>query len=77
MNIVKCRFESVTCKQLFFKHVNNLFTSLSCFPFQPLLDLRDSDIKKLGVVNSKDRARMMSSLATYKSILGQDSVGEW
>ena len=34
---------------------------------QPLLDLKEPDLKKLGIQNSKDRARMLGSLASYKS----------
>ena len=30
------------------------------------MDLKDPDLKKLGIQNSKDRARMLGSLATYK-----------
>jgi len=39
--------------------------------------LRESDIKKLGVVNSKDRSRMMNSLATFKGSLGPVVTREW
>lgn len=34
---------------------------------QPLLDLKELDLKKLGIQNSKDRSRMLSSLANYKA----------
>ncbi len=37
---------------------------------QGLLELREADIKKLGVVNSKDRSRMMTSLASYRTSRG-------
>ena len=34
---------------------------------QPLLDLKELDLKKLGIQNSKDRARMLGSLENYKA----------
>ena len=40
---------------------------------QPLLDLKEPDLKKLGIQNSKDRARMLGSLASYKTD-GEDTT---
>jgi hypothetical protein len=31
------------------------------------LDLKELDLKRLGIQNSKDRARMLGSLADYKT----------
>ena len=31
------------------------------------MDLKEPDLKKLGIQNSKDRARMLGSLASYKT----------
>ena len=34
------------------------------------MEFKDIELKKLGVVNSKDRAMMMGSLASYKKESG-------
>lgn len=51
----------------------NAHTRLS---IQPLLDLKELDLKKLGIQNSKDRARMLGSLANYRADREDISPGE-
>ena len=49
----------------------NTFTSQ-----QPLLDLKESELKKLGVQNSKDRSLLMGSLTNYRIVRHEAKSGK-
>ena len=53
-----------------------LESSLSVSFPQPLLDFKETELKKLGIHNSKDRAMMLRSLATYRVVQEDDRPGE-
>lgn len=38
--------------------------------------MKESELKKLGINNSKDRAMMLGSLASYKTVREESSPGE-
>ena len=54
-------------------HTIALESSLAVSFPQPLLDFKETELKKLGIHNSKDRAMMLKSLANYRE---DDSPGE-
>ncbi|CAI8014106.1 hypothetical protein GBAR_LOCUS8851 [Geodia barretti] len=41
---------------------------------KPLLEIKDPELKKLGVTNSKDRSVMLVSLASYRSQTSSSST---
>ena len=53
-----------------------LESSLSVSFSQPLLDFKETELKKLGIHNSKDRAMMLRSLANYRVVQEDDRPGE-
>ena len=54
----------------------HILLSLTHTNTQPLLDLKEPDLKKLGIQNSKDRARMLGSLANYRADRGNTLSSE-
>ena len=40
---------------------------------QPLLEFKDPELRKLGVINSRDRSAMLASLASYRPSLSSSS----
>ena len=47
------------------------------FFLQALLDIKEMDLKKLGVYNSKDRAAMLGSLANYRAVREESGLCEY
>ena len=52
----------------------SLSPTLSSSFSQPLLEIKDPELKKLGVTNSKDRSVMLVSLASYRSQTSSSST---
>ena len=52
----------------------SLSPTLSSSFSQPLLEIKDPELKKLGVTNSKDRSVMLVSLASYRSQTSSSSI---
>lgn len=42
---------------------------MSSYSHQSVIDLKDVDFKRLGILNAKDRAKMIESLSKYNTTL--------